>query len=85
MEDLLKELDKAKAILLVKKSEGGQLILNSLKSDLEGITAKIMREYDKLSHIELLALISHLKAKSDLIETIERSEKQVEILKEELE
>jgi paraquat-inducible protein B len=84
MEELKNSLDKATSLLILKNSEGGEILLDSLKSDLKGITAKIMREYDKLPHIELLALISQLKAKQELVDKIEYSEKEVEILKEEL-
>jgi hypothetical protein len=84
MDELKDSLDKATSLLILKNSEGGEILLNSLKSDCEGILAKIMREYDKLPHIELLALIGQLKAKNELIDKIEYSEKEVEILKEEL-
>jgi len=84
MDEIKDSLDKAKAILVVKQSEGGQILLDALKSDLNGIVATLINEYGKLSHIELISLISHLKAKRELIDKIEYSEKEVEILKEEL-
>lgn len=83
MDDLQDNLDKAQALLILKESEGGEILLNGLKSDLNGLANALMREYSKATHTELIALISQYKAKYELIQTIERSEQQVRILKEE--
>ena len=68
-----KDLDKYASLESLAISEGGKVLLDSLKSDIGSITDTIMSKYKELLHIELIAHIANLKAKFDLYRAINRS------------
>ena len=83
--ELVDELDKAKSFLILKESEAGKYVTETLKSEKEDIIAELLANYKTLSHIEMIAKIANLEAISDLLNRILDSEEKVKILKQEYE
>ena len=82
--ELEDDLGKAKAILVVKDSEGGKMLIDGLRSDIDGIINRLINSYKESTHIQLISEIASLEAKRNLLNDIESSEYKVEILKNEL-
>lgn len=83
-EELINKLDKEKAVLIISESEGGKILIDSLKSDIETIISRLIREYETVSHITLISLISSLSAKKKLLDRLLIASSNVKTLKEEI-
>ena len=85
LELLEKELDRLKAFLILKNSEGGKYLLEKFKQDREDIVQDLIGCYQEASHIQLINKLSNLSSISTMIDSILESEEKVEILKHEYE
>jgi hypothetical protein len=79
-----KDLDKYASLESLALSEGGKILMDSLKNDIGTITDSILSRYKELPHIELIAHLANLKAKFDLYRAINRSSENKKLAKEEL-
>lgn len=84
MEEIKLQLEKAKKLLILKKSEGGKVIISELQSDIDDLVGRLAAMYADQSHIQLITELAKLSAKKNLLGDIIDSERQVELLKNEL-
>lgn len=82
-EDSLKEYENSKAMLVTVKTEGGGLILDSLKDDVEGRIESLLNTYQDKSHIELVAILAKIEARRELLNHLLNIEEKVNIFKKE--
>lgn len=85
MEDIIKELEKAKALLVVKESEGGKMILDGLKNDAANSLDLIISNYKEWEHIRLMAEIAKIEAVQNLASKLNINEEIIKLLETELE
>jgi len=69
----------------VKNSNGGKRILKGLGSDIVSAIDKLCQSYKTASHIEIIALIAGLDERLGIFRTLNRSSKNKEMAKNELE
>lgn len=85
MEDIIKELEKAKALLVVKESEGGKMLLNNLKDDAASSLDIIISNYKEWDHIRLITELAKIDAIKSLSDKLNVNEETIKLLEEELE
>lgn len=83
-EELLENLDKAKALLILKESEGGKLLYESLKRDIETNLIRIVANYSEWTHIRLQSEIATLAARKQMLDSINDSADRVKSYEEEI-
>lgn len=67
------------ALEALSNSEGGILLIKTLKSDLRGIIDTMKTTYKTISHTELIALVSKLEARVDILRSITRAKKNYDL------
>lgn len=85
MEDVIKELEMAKSLLVVKESDGGKMILESLEKDVSNSLDIIVSNYKEWEHIRLITEIAKIEAVKGLISKLNVSQETVKLLETELE
>lgn len=83
--EIREDIKKYSAIEAVALSDGGKLIMTSLKKDIVSSVDKLCSDYKEASHTELIATISQMASKIALLRTFNRSSKNKKIAQEELE
>lgn len=77
------KLSDHKELMLLKQSQAGKILLESLRGDVMSLIGSILRDYKTIQHIELQTLISQLQAKNELMDLLENSELMVDLLSKE--
>lgn len=85
MEDIIKELEMAKSLLVVKESEGGKMILEGLEKDVANSLDIILSNYKEWEHIRLIAELAKIEAVKELISKLNINQETVKLLETELE
>lgn len=80
-----KDIGNYSMLEAVKSSEGGKLILNSLKRDILATIDAIAGKYKDATHAELIALSARLSERITLFRLISRSSTNKKLALEELE
>lgn len=70
IEELKDELGTSIAVDKLHDSEGGQILIDGLVSDVIGAMESLMINVSDLSHIQLVSLICKMKERVDLIKVI---------------
>jgi hypothetical protein len=84
-EEVEKDVDKYAKLESLALSEGGVLLLDSLKSDILSSVDSLICGYKKLPHIELISIIAQLESKFGIYKILKRSNKNKKLAKEALE
>lgn len=85
MEDIIKELEMAKSLLVVKESEGGKMLLEDLKKGVADSLDIIISNYKEWEHIRLITELAKIEAITGLINKLSVNEETVKLLEIELE
>jgi len=85
MEEIIKDKEKYAKLEALANSEGGKLLLDTLKSDLKGSINTLIGNYRSTSHIEIICLIAQLESRLELYKRISNSSKNKALTIEELE
>jgi hypothetical protein len=83
-ESIENDIDKYAKLESLALSEGGVLLLDSLKSDVTNAVDTLIAKYKELSHIEMIAIIARLEARLSLYRSISRSSKNKKMAKDAL-
>jgi hypothetical protein len=78
--DIVQDLGKAKALSSLADSEGGKLLIDTLKSELVSGIDSLVIAYKSASHSELIAICANLKARLDLLRSLTRAKEAKEVL-----
>src|ERR1035437_9427453 len=78
------DIGKYSALEAVKNSEGGQLLIESLRKDIVSCMDSLASKYKDGSHTELIALCAKMSERMTLSRTLMRSSKNKRMAKEEL-
>jgi hypothetical protein len=73
------DLSKYAALEALQNSEGGIILISTLKQDIIGIINDLKGCYRTASHTELIALISKLEARVDILRSITRAKKNYDL------
>ena len=73
-EEIQEDIKKYSSLEAVGKSEGGQIILKDIKSDIVS-TIDQLAKYGELSHIELIALCAGLSEKLTMMKIMRNAKK----------
>jgi hypothetical protein len=84
-EEIKKEIGKNSAIEAVLVSEGGQLIVSSLKKDIVSCMDEIANKYKTSTHTELISLSARLSERLTLYRVLTGSVKRKKIAIKDLE
>lgn len=88
VDELKDDLGDSIAVKNLYDSEGGQILINGLVSDVIDAMDTLMMNVSALSHIELITLVCKMKERVDIIKVITGAKSKSEIydslLKEEL-
>jgi hypothetical protein len=79
-----KDIGDYSALEAVKNSEGGQIIIKSLKKDILTGINDLTSKVKTASHIELVAIIAKISERLILLQSLERSTKNKELAVEAL-
>lgn len=82
--EIKEQLDKAKATLILKQTEGGKNIIDKLKADVYGLIQSLRNKYREIDTVQLLSIIALIDAKYTLIEEFDSLEERIDILTNEL-
>jgi hypothetical protein len=85
MEDIIKELEMAKSLLVVKESEGGKMLLDDLNKDATNSLDIIISNYKEWDHIRLITEIAKIEAINNLSSKLNVNQETVKLLETELE
>jgi len=85
MEDIIKELEMAKSLLVVKESEGGKILLDDLNKDAANSLDIIISNYKEWDHIRLITEIAKIEAINNLSSKLNVNQETVKLLETELE
>lgn len=85
MEDIIKELEMAKSLLVVKESEGGKMLLDNLKDDAANSLDIIISNYKEWDHIRLITELAKIEAIKALSDKLNVNQETVKLLETELE
>jgi hypothetical protein len=80
-----KDIGDYSALEAVQKTEGGKLIIASLKKDIMSALDSLSRGYKEISHAELIVLCAKFSERLTLYRMIARSSKNKKLAMEELE
>jgi hypothetical protein len=78
-DEIKKEIGRQSSLEAVKLSEGGQLIIKSLKKDISGCLDELSLKYKTSSHTEIIACCAKLSEKIALYRVLEGSSKRKKI------
>lgn len=84
IKEIEQDIDKYAKLESVKLSQGGKLLIESLQTDILNCINELTGKYKEISHIELIAVIARLEARLNLLKTLERSEQNKQMAKDEL-
>lgn len=88
VDELKDELGTSIAIKTLHDSEGGQILINGLVSDVIGAMDSLMNNVSTYSHIEIVAMVCKMKERVDIIRVLTgakaRQEVYQDLLEEEL-
>jgi len=68
--NIANNLDKYKDLRVMAESPAGKTLSKNLKTNIDNLTAKLLANYQLLSHIELVSLIAELKSTKTLYDTL---------------
>ncbi len=77
-----KDIDKYGSLEALANTDGGKVLIDSLKDDVVASIEEIMTRYKELSHTEFIALGASLEAKFNVIKSIDRSMENKELAKD---
>lgn len=75
IKDMTEDLGKVSAITAIQNSEGGQILVRSLITDVVSSVDTLSLKYATLSLQEFIALCADMKSKLDLLRVITRAKK----------
>lgn len=84
-EEIEKDIAKMAKLESLALSDGGKLLLESIKSDIGSSVDNLISGYKKLPHIELIAIIAKLEANYGMYKALNRASKNKKLAKEALE
>jgi len=79
---LAEELDEKHSLAALAQSEGGQLLLASLLSDIASSVLGLSSSYKDASHIELIGLCAKLDCKLDMYRALKRAPHNKKVLED---
>lgn len=82
--EIKKELSRVKAIDVLAKSEGGEIIKKNLRKDVLNSIDNLANKYKTSSHQELVGYCASLRANLDLLRVLNNAGKSVKIAEEDL-
>lgn len=82
--DTKKSLKKYSSIEVVSNTEGGKIIIDSIKSDIVSTIDEISSKYKTVSHTELIALSAKLSERLNILRIFNNAPKNKQLVKEEL-
>ena len=83
MGEIEKDLAKYSSLASLKDSEGGKILIEALEKDCMSTIDELRLKCRELSHIEMIGLCLKLNEKLNLLRTLNNSEKNRELVKEE--
>jgi len=83
-EEIKKDIRKFSAITAISNTEGGKILIESLKKDIISSIDEIINKYKNLPHIEMVAVCARLAERIILLRVLNGSKKLVKLAKEDL-
>ncbi len=84
IKEVKKDIGKYSALDALKDSEGGQLLIESLASDIASCIEELSSKYKTASHSELIAIGAKIAERLSLYRTLNRAKKNKKLASEEL-
>lgn len=82
--EIINDLDRLKSINVMSSSEGGQLMIKSIRKEVVNSLDKLAYNYNSLTHIEMLAECANLRARLEMLRLFEASKANQLIAEEDL-
>lgn len=79
------EYERYKALDILAKSKGGKILIEAAKKDVASLVQKIAYNFSTMTDIELKSTCAMLSPKLTLIRTLQNSESNADVMKEDLE
>jgi cephalosporin-C deacetylase-like acetyl esterase len=84
VKEIKENLDRVKSINVLSSSEGGVLMVKSIRKEVLNSLDKLAYNYPTLSHTELLAECANLRARLEMLRLFNASKKNQTIAEEDL-
>ena len=82
IQELINDIDRYGSLARLLNLEGGEVFVNGLKKDVSELVDKLLFEYREADPLELLATISILDTKLNMLRAIYRSKTNLEFAEE---
>ena len=84
-DDIKKDIQKYSSIDAISNSQGGKIVVTSLRKDVVSTIDELISKYKTLSHTEMIALCATLHARLSLLRVLTRAKKLKKYAMEEME
>lgn len=79
VEELKDDLGHSIALQTLHDSEGGQLLIENLVTDILGSLESLMINVDNFTHLQLVAILCKMKERSDLLKVLTGAKARVDV------